>query len=187
MHWYTADLHLNHNAIIGFCKRPFGSTAEMDSRICTNIADKVAPTDDLWVVGDFAFARVEDREKIAQRFAALPGRKHLVLGNHDKAWVRALPWTSQHEIVLVPDEDTYFFLCHYPMITWPQARYGTIQLFGHVHNNWRGSRNSVNVGVDVWDFVPVQRSDIMRRASQMPVNAHWEDVEPGADLVEVPP
>lgn len=24
MHWYAADLHLNHEAIFGFCKRPFG-------------------------------------------------------------------------------------------------------------------------------------------------------------------
>jgi calcineurin-like phosphoesterase family protein len=184
MHWYTADLHLNHEAIIRFCKRPYGSASEMDSRICDAICSTVGPDDDLWVVGDFAFARVEDREKIARRFAGLPGRKHLVLGNHDKAWVRALPWASQHEIAIVQDDDTFFVLCHYPMITWPHARHGAVQLFGHVHNNWRGSRNAVNVGVDVWGFAPVQRSDILRRARQMPVNAHWEDVEPRSDLEE---
>ncbi len=57
MHWYTADLHLNHEAIIRFCKRPFGSASEMDRQICTTISEKVAPNDDLWVVGDFAIAR----------------------------------------------------------------------------------------------------------------------------------
>lgn len=182
MHWYTADLHLNHEAIIRFSGRPFCNVAAMDSHICSTIASMVAPDDDLWIVGDFAFARLEDRPKIASRFANLPGRKHLVVGNHDLPWVRELPWASQQDIAIVHDDDTNFVLCHYPMITWPGARHGAIHLFGHVHNNWRGTRNAVNVGVDVWNFAPVKRLDILRRAILQPVNAHWNDVEPGSYL-----
>lgn len=48
---------------------------------------------------------------------------------------------------------------------------------GHVHGRWRGSRNAVNVGVDVWDFRPVRIADIQRRARKLPVNRHWADVE----------
>ncbi len=182
MHWYTADLHLNHEAVIRFCNRPFSSASEMDGRICDAICSTVRPDDDLWIIGDFAFANATSRPSIQERFASLPGRKHLVAGNHDLKWIRDLPWDSVHDIVSVKDEDSTFVLCHYPMITWPRARYGTIQLFGHVHNNWRGSRNSVNVGVDVWDFAPVSRSDILLRARQLPVNKHWHEVEPGASL-----
>lgn len=69
-------------------------------------------------------------------------------------------------------------LCHYPMITWHHARKGALQLFGHVHNNWKGSNNSFNVGVDVWDFMPVSINDIARRAKTLPKNKHWDDVEP---------
>lgn len=56
------------------------------------------------------------------------------------AWVRELPWASQQELAIVRDDDTIFVLCHYPTITWPHARHGSIHLFGHVHNNWRGTR-----------------------------------------------
>ena len=61
------------------------------------------------------------------------------------------------------------------MLTFP----GALQLFGHVHDNWRGRRNSVNVGVDVWDFRPVSLPEIMARAARLPVNAHWNKIEPG--------
>ena len=182
MHWYTADLHLNHEAVIRFCNRPFSTASEMDSHICDAICRKVLPDDDLWIIGDFAFAKEISRAAIQARFASLPGRKHLVVGNHDLKWIRDLPWHSVHDILTVKDEESTFVLCHYPMITWPRARYGTIQLFGHVHNNWRGSRNSVNVGVDVWDFAPASRRDILQRARQLPVNKHWHQVEPRAPL-----
>jgi calcineurin-like phosphoesterase family protein len=69
-------------------------------------------------------------------------------------------------------------LCHYPMLTWPGARKGGLQLFGHVHAHWPGSRNSVNVGVDLWDFRPVSAQDAAARARTLPVNKHWADVEP---------
>lgn len=63
------------------------------------------------------------------------------------------------------------------MITWNHARRGALQLFGHIHNNWRGSRNSINVGVDVWDFMAMTYDDVARRARKLLVNKHWLDVE----------
>ena len=52
-----------------------------------------------------------------------------------------------------------------------------MQLFGHVHHRWMGSRNSVNVGVDVWGYRPVQLDEIKERAKTLPPNKHWPDVE----------
>ena len=69
------------------------------------------------------------------------------------------------------------------MITWNHARRGALQLFGHVHNNWRGSQNSINVGVDVWDFTPIRFAEIERRARGLPVNKHWSDAETKAELI----
>ena len=60
------------------------------------------------------------------------------------------------------------------------ARKGALHLFGHVHGNWKGSSNAVNVGVDVWDFYPVTVQDAARRAKALPANRHWKDVEPRA-------
>jgi calcineurin-like phosphoesterase family protein len=57
-----------------------------------------------------------------------------------------------------------------------------LQLFGHVHNNCPGTRNSVNVCVDVWEFRPVSLAEIKRRAATLPVNPLWSTVEPRSDL-----
>ncbi len=73
-------------------------------------------------------------------------------------------------------------LCHYPMIIWNGARRGALQLFSHVNGQWTGSRNSINVGVDHWDFHSVQIDDIQGRAKKLSVNNHWADVEYGNEL-----
>lgn len=177
--WYTADLHFGHSRIIEFCKRPYKSTEEMNTTIIQNIQSSVSFDDDLWILGDFAFGQATDAQKFQNWFHQLPGRKHLIVGNHDDEAVAMLPWTSISDLKEIKDGEQSLVLCHYPMITWNGARRGALQLFGHVHDQWPGSRNGVNVGVDQWGFKPVQISDIQRRAKKLPVNKHWADVEHG--------
>jgi calcineurin-like phosphoesterase family protein len=122
---------------------------------------------------------------LSNLFSRLPGaEKHLVVGNHDSEATQALPWTSVTHLTEVADgTGAPSVLCHYPMITWHKARKGSLHLFGHVHHQWMGSRNSVNVGVDVWGYLPVTIRDIQQRAKTLPVNKHWADVEHNAELV----
>lgn len=94
----------------------------------------------------------------------------------------ALPWASVHDIVEIEDGRQRVFMCHYPMITWPGSRRGSVQVFGHVHDNWTGSRNSVNAGVDVWGFKPRKINDLLARAKTLPVNPLWNSVEPRTAL-----
>lgn len=182
--WYTADTHFGHENVIPFCGRPFRNTGHMDMVLIENLWSKVGPEDDLWILGDFAFgSKAKEADYLAAVFGQLPGaRKHLIVGNHDLDPTLALPWDSISHLAEVRDgpKKQAHTLCHYPMITWNHARRDALQLFGHVHNNWWGSRNSVNVGVDVWDFMPVRFEDITRRAKSLPVNKHWQDVEHNA-------
>lgn len=180
--WYTADLHLGHKRIIEFCKRPFGSVSEMNAAIIANFQACVSHDDDLWILGDFAFGRSDDVGQMEGWFHSLPGRKHLIIGNHDDEAVISLPWQSVEYMTELEDGAFPLVLCHYPMITWNRARRGALQLFGHVHDQWPGSRNSVNVGVDQWGFRPVQLAEIQRRAAKLAVNKHWADVEHGNEL-----
>lgn len=102
-------------------------------------------------------------------FDRLPGRKHLVCGNHDDEWVkRQLPWSSVQDIIEIAADGRRLVLCHYPMVTWNGARDGAIHLFGHVHTNWRGAGGQVNVGVDVWDFRPVTVAEAELRSMLLP-------------------
>jgi len=182
-HLFTADPHFGHGRVIGFCHRPFASVEEMDSLILRRMQEAMTPDDDLWILGDFAFAVSDQAQRLNGFLASIPGRKHLVRGNHDKPWMTKLSgWASVHEMVEIQDSGTRLTLCHYPMITFPGARHGGLQLFGHVHNNWRGSRNAVNVGVDVWEFRPVGIAEIKRRAATLPVNPLWSVVELRSEL-----
>ena len=183
MHYYTADPHFGHDRIIEFCRRPFRSAAEMDALILANYQSAVSPDDDLWIIGDLAVCHSQDAPHLESMLASIPCRKHLIAGNHDKNWIRTLSsWESVHEFLEMRDEGQRVVLCHYPLITFPGARRGGINLFGHVHQNWQGSRNSVNVGVDVWDFRPITMRDIAKRAAKLPVNPIWPLVEPGSNL-----
>ena len=181
--WYTADLHLGHEAILRHCGRPFRSAGEMDAALLAALRAAVGSRDELWILGDLAFGpRAKDPSWLARLFRRLPGaRRHLVTGNHDGAATRALPWDTVTPLAEITDEGTRLVLCHYPMITWPGARRGAIHLFGHVHDNWAGCRGAVNVGVDLWGFRPVTVAEIVARATTLPINPLWDEIEPGLE------
>lgn len=125
MHWFTADPHYGHDRIIGFCDRPFPDVAAMNTHLLAACQTRVGPDDDLWILGDFTAGRATDaqRREVRVIYHALPGRKHLIRGNHDENWVRDLPWDSVSETADIVVDKRRLFLCHYPMITWPGARH----------------------------------------------------------------
>ena len=176
-HWYTADLHLSDAGVLRFFERPFRSLTEMNHAIIDGLAARLKHDDDLWVLGDVADADQGGAAIAATLLNQLPGRKHLVRGNHDDARITGLPWTSQHDLVEVQDGPERFVLCHYPLLSWNGARQGAIQLFGHLHDRWPGSDRQVNVGVELWDYRPVTGAEaVIRAATAQPV--------PLADRVE---
>ncbi|PCH99024.1 MAG: metallophosphoesterase [Rhodobacteraceae bacterium] len=185
-HWYTADTHFGHENVILFCGRPFRHATQMDDVLLENLHSRVGVEDDLWILGDFAFGpNAKDPEYLNMLFGQLPGaRNHLIVGNHDLKPTLALPWESVSHLAEVRDgpKKQAHTLCHYPMITWNHARRGALQMFGYVHNKWYGSRNSVNVGVDLWGFMPITFKDVAQRPKTLFVNTHWSDVEPGLEL-----
>lgn len=83
MRFFTADLHLGHVNIIGFCDRPFASVEATNEALLANWAGTVGEDDEIWVLGDVAMGRIPKR---LPPIAALPGHKHLVPGNHDRCW-----------------------------------------------------------------------------------------------------
>lgn len=181
--WYTADLHFNHANIIQHCARPFISTDEMDEAI-VGALQCVDEDDDLWILGDFAYARNADsRRYVADLFEAIPGRKHLVRGNHDHKSTLNLPWASVQDLVEIKDQEQNLVLCHYPLITWNKARYGALHLFGHVHNEFAGYRGALNVGVDCCDFRPLRLGEIQSQAARFDAQLSvWVDATDNVEM-----
>lgn len=97
--YLIADPHFFHaspdrpDGIIRMCSRPFANGAEMNATMAANWRAVVRPNDDVFVVGDFAHRA--DPDELRKLFDFLPGRKHLIIGNHDDGLAtRALPWES---------------------------------------------------------------------------------------------
>ena len=177
-HFFTADTHFADDPVRRFFGRPFPSVAAMDAEIIVR-AGVVGCDDDLWIIGDFAACESDSGKQAASAaFTALPGRKHLVRGNHDPDWlIRALPWRSVHDLVEITVGRRRFVLCHYPLVTWNSVRQGAIQLFGHLHDRWRGAEGQINVGVDQWSFTPVTPEQAELAALTLPPSSLRELAE----------
>ena len=86
MIFFTSDLHLGHENCIRLCNRPFSSIEEMDETLIENWNHKVTGKDTVYILGDLIYRSQKPPEEYLRR---LRGKKHLILGNHDRGWIRS--------------------------------------------------------------------------------------------------
>jgi len=55
MNYYISDTHFGHANIIGFDKRPFQNTLEMEEKIIENWNKRVTKDDVVYILGDFCW------------------------------------------------------------------------------------------------------------------------------------
>lgn len=161
--FYIADPHFGHNAAIRLNNRPFETVEEMDNTMLSNWRSIVRPDDEVYIVGDLIFRAKKLPEYYLDQ---LTGRKHLILGNHDK-WSKHVDldkyFESISQIKEITDVDRHIVLCHYPMVEWPRSHYNSVLVFGHIHNRTAGDgfnyylkhENMLNAGVDINHYCPV--------------------------------
>ena len=80
--WFTSDYHMGHRNIIGLCDRPFADVEEMEREIVARHNELVAPDDEVYDLGDFAYRCPP--EHAADCLRRLNGRRTMLWGNHDK-------------------------------------------------------------------------------------------------------
>ena len=158
--WVTADLHFGHERMLEVTERPWRNSDKHDNALIRNACELVGK-DDLFIVnGDLTMMgsdRMNYVEKIVRR---LPGRKVLVFGNHDR--LKPLHYVDMGFMVaatslILPGG---IFIAHDPAwaTVWPKDK---PMLCGHVHELFLAIRNVVNVGVDMWDYKPVELETAM--------------------------
>ena len=86
MIYYIADTHFGHANILKHDHRPFENTEEMDTTLINNWNERVKTNDDVYIIGDLCFRNADHPEEWYLK--RLNGRKHLIIGNHDKALLR---------------------------------------------------------------------------------------------------
>jgi calcineurin-like phosphoesterase family protein len=156
---FWSDLHFYHNNIIEYAERPFANTEQMNQQMLNNYWANVTDKDIVVFGGDIAYGPVEDTINL---ILDLPGKKVLVLGNHDfeknKAFYRdykvfdvvTMAFVMQRDI----DGKVYNVLVtHYP-IHREALPENTINIHGHTHNQEPGSKN-INMSVEMVNFTPV--------------------------------
>lgn len=178
LNWYTSDLHFNHTRMweeLVPARKTFASVEAMNQGMINRINAKCSVQDTLYVLGDFCMG--QDFAKNVSHFAkSLNPRLILIKGNHDEEKSQANRdllyslFDEVHDELYVRDWNKTLWLHHYPTnneddprgFKRPQAtqKYD-FALCGHVHDAWKLKNSCINVGVDVWDFYPINLTHIM--------------------------
>lgn len=174
----TSDTHFDHTNIIKYSKRPYGDVEKMNEGLINKWNSKVGKNDVIYHLGDFCFS---NRSKYF--LSRLNGKKHLILGNHDKQVHVSNGWESiQHYAEVytqVNGQKQMIVLCHYAMRVWNKSHRGTWMLYGHSHGNLADDANllSFDAGVDCHNYTPLHVNDverIMRKKTYQPVDHHGQ-------------
>lgn len=188
MNYYISDLHFGHSNIIGFDKRPFINTKEMDEELIKRWNSVVTPSDNVYILGDFCWSKSSD--EWVYYLNKLNGQKFLIKGNHDprltdKAKKKFAQICDYKE---VKENDKTIILSHYPILTYrSDYRENVYMFYGHVHKTkeadiisemisliknkpeeyWQGGvrpyANLYNVGcmLDYMDYTPRTADEII--------------------------
>ena len=85
MMWFTADLHFGHSSILSKMNRPFETIERMNQGLIAAINERVAPSDSLYVLGDFAYqTTAENARRLREQITC--EHVHLIRANHDDSW-----------------------------------------------------------------------------------------------------
>jgi calcineurin-like phosphoesterase family protein len=159
IYWFISDTHFNHENIIEYCDRPFKSAEHMDREIIRRWNERVKPTDTVFHLGDFMFAKGGKRPQHYLKY--LNGRVILIKGNHDGN--NGLKTCIDSMTISLGGKN--WWVQHRPeMLKWKY------NLCGHVHNNWKVLDTEryivVNLSVEVWDYYPVNIQEILKRLTK---------------------
>lgn len=178
--FFTSDTHFGHTNIIKYCTRPFKDAGEMDRAIIENWNNLVGKDDEVYHLGDVAFATPD---RIKHILSCLNGSKTLIIGNHDRQANRMFEYGFSHVLPnlkgLELKDHTLVNLSHYPYRGSTDDPYHKVKfdqknlqddgrhlICGHVHVAWKTrpgkfKNHMINVGQDQWDFKPVSEDQLI--------------------------
>lgn len=143
MNYYISDLHFFHKNVTkagkDFDGRPFENLEEMHGFIKEKWNAKITNGDMVYILGDMAMGGTQ--EELIAFVSTLKGHKVLIRGNHDV--IKDMRYRQLYDEICDYKEmrDTFhgenvkLVLCHYPILMWKDQHYGSILLYGHVHNS----------------------------------------------------
>ena len=164
-----SDTHFNHAGILEFKDyigkpvRGFDSIEQMNQCMLDNWNDTVGPKDTVIHCGDVLFG-LDKVDWLTANFAKLPGKKRLVLGNHDNPKHLA-PFFKDIQM-WIDMSDKGFLFSHTPQHASTLAeshRFGTgkvLNVHGHIHTNPSPEGPYKCVCVEQTNYAPVNIEEL---------------------------
>ena len=154
----TADWHIA-DPRFELMGRPFTTVDEAIRTLVSNHNTIVSKDDTVYVVGDVCYQKAPE---YLDRASLFNGRKILIRGNHDRGITDEQ--FKKHFATVIPEgygvdlevEGIKCYATHYPT----KGKNDRFNLVGHIHGAWKYQLNSLNIGVDVHNFRPVNLSKI---------------------------
>lgn len=169
--FFISDLHFGSERIIRLCHRPFENLEEEDAFIVAQWRKSVNEDDTVYILGDVAEG---DCERVVRILKDLPGRKILVVGNHDEEesiarYKEAGIFEAITPYLKIHEEGKEIILFHYPMLDWEDRQFGSVLVYGHIHNkdlaeikDYFKDKPCYNCGADVVGFTPRTLEELRR-------------------------
>jgi calcineurin-like phosphoesterase family protein len=161
--WFTSDIHFGHTNIIKYTNRPFKNINHMNVELIKSWNERVKKEDTIFFLGDFCFGDSNDYKK------KLQGNIIFICGNHDYTNKLNTHITG----IAIEFGGKEIWLTHNPENYNPEY---SINFVGHIHALWKFHKKEdgtilVNVGVDVWNYKPINFREIMKELNK------WEGLE----------
>jgi calcineurin-like phosphoesterase family protein len=165
--WIWSDLHLWHTNIIQYCNRPFVTIEEMNETLLTAWRRTVKEKDTIFNLGDFCLGQSKDA--ISKLVKNLPGKKIIILGNHDRGhslqWWRDIGFSEVYPYPIIYHK--WVILSHEEVFL--NDNYPYINIHGHHHNKQFVSSNYINVSVEHTQYKPVSLDEIIEAHSNIEI------------------
>ena len=152
--FYTSDWHIGHRNIVNY-RDKFSSTKEHDKTIIDNYNETIMKRDTVYFLGDICFDKAS-----LDVIRALPGRKRLVMGNHENQYgeFRTSELWDVFEKVYGLHTRKGVWLSHAPIH--PEELRDKPNVHGHVHEKTIQDWRYANVSLENCNYYPVNFEDI---------------------------
>lgn len=168
--YFISDLHLGHDREFIYKPRGFESVEDMNRAILRNWRNTIKEDDEVYLLGDIALGT--DYESIRKTVGSLPGKIHIMIGNHDTnkklEIYRSLPNVVEIAYATIVKIGKYsFYLSHYPTMTASlesSPQHAVYNIHGHIHTKNKFFQDNpyfYNVSCDSQDCMPINAEDMV--------------------------
>lgn len=164
--YFWSDQHFYHERVIEHASRPFDNVAQMNKTMLSNYFSIVKDEDIVIFGGDVGFGTVDAVKQLLQH---LPGKKILVLGNHDFDQKYVYKDYDIFDIVTMAfvyqenieglENPVNILVTHYPIDNhWLPEN--TLNIHGHIHQ-YNADKKNINMAVEQVGYKPKDLKEII--------------------------